>query len=428
MTTRQPPVRPTPGERSAAAERATRYLVYCVALGFFVACAWYYRKAFYMGVEPPRNTFLFSPGAHFGDLIPLLEAVDSGDPHSANLYFPFSNLVLEPFTWLRSTDAAVAVLGAITVGGLGAFLSWCFAPLRGPERAACALLLILLSYPFLFVIDRSNIEVIVVVAFAAFAWAVATDRRWVAVAAISIAIAVKGYPAVFLLVFLIRRDWGATAASVVAVGVLTLLGTVYYDFDVLHVIDLLRKQQDHYHEFYAINDQGLAYGSSLWGAIKVAVVDVGHGDVTTVSSLMTPYTVGVLLLFAGLALAIWRLELDLWEQLMLLAISTIVLTPVSADYKLLHLLVPIGLFLRGTTRMTWWPAYVVLFALLLVPKSYYVFRDPQTAADGASISIVLNPLLMTIVCVVILVDGVRRRRAGAAAAPERHERPVTVAA
>jgi hypothetical protein len=81
----------------------------------------------------------------------------------------------------------------------------------------------------------------------------------------------------------------------------------------------------------------------------------------------------------------------------LLTFTMLVFPQVSFDYKLLHLLLPVGLFLAAPTgqRDTF---YAVCLGLLLVPKAYgWLTHD-------VSVSVLLNPLLMTVVGVALIRD------------------------
>ena len=63
----------------------------------------------------------------------------------------------------------------------------------------------------------------------------------------------------------------------------------------------------------------------------------------TLSSPFPAYTVLTALLGIVFNIALWRLRIR-WEQVTLLVLALNLLPPVSGDYKLLHLVVPIALF------------------------------------------------------------------------------------
>ena len=115
-------------------------------------------------------------------------------------------------------------------------------------------------------------------------------------------------------------------------------------------------------------------------------------------------------------MAVWLLPLRLWEQVTLLTVALVVLPSSSGDYRLLHFLVPLALFLRlgAGSRLRWW--YAVLFALLLVPKAFVLLRP-----DGTNLGVVLNPLVMLLLAAMVVGTGVarlaRKRSGRRAAAP-----------
>jgi hypothetical protein len=115
-------------------------------------------------------------------------------------------------------------------------------------------------------------------------------------------------------------------------------------------------------------------------------------------------------LLAGMVAALWRLPLKLWEQLALLTIAFDALPPVSADYKLLHLVPVMILFLRegGDDRRRWW--YLAGWAILMVPKPYW-----QIGGWGPNTAVVLDPLVMLAMALLIVFSGVQRHRAAAPA-------------
>jgi hypothetical protein len=379
-----------------------RILAYLVVAGLFVGAAWAYRQGFYKGQPFPRNTFLFQAGDHFNDLFNLLGPVERHDPYSfpTSNYFPFSYLVVYPFTWLGRTGDTVAWT-VLVVGGLSAFVARQLDFMARADRWAVVVALTVMNYAFLITFDRGNLEGIVTLLIAGMAYSLQTGRRGTAALCIAAAGAMKGYPLLFAAIFLVRRDWRSLGIVVSGVLVLSFLGTVFYGFDIVRTIDLLRPRLDFYREAYMIGDAGLGYGVSLFGPLKLLVVDVFGGNQDAVRSALTAYTVGAAILAVGLVVALWRLRLELWQQVTLLIIAYDVLPQVSGGYKLLHLVVPIGMFLRFGTRDRFRWFYVCAFALLLMPKAYYLLRS-----DGTNVGVVVDPLVMTAVGLVMLSSAV----------------------
>lgn len=415
--TTEPRPRRRPLAPVADAERAaalTRAMTYAVLIGLFVAGAWMYREAYYQGQGFPKNTFLFVPGDHFADLYNFFKPLQVHDPfgYAFAVYPPFSYIMMEPFVWAGYQGSIVLWIGsaAVVVGG---FLARQLSFLPPIDRIAAVFALTFATYPFLISVDRGNIEIVITMLVVALAWAWQTDRWVVAALAIGAMTAMKGYPIIFAAPLLVGRQWRALALCIVSAALLTLLGTIYYNFDVVHTWNLLHPRLTFYNDTYVIGDAGLAYGCSLFGPLKILLVDVLGGDASTVKAAIPYYEAATVVILAGSVWVLWRRKLALWQQMTLLVCLLNLLPTVSGGYKLLHLIVPIGLFLRDGSRDRFRWAYMVLFALLMIPKAYFFIRLNGAVSD----TVVLDPLLMTLLVVLVVVSAFRTREEEAEAAP-----------
>lgn len=86
--------------------------------------------------------------------------------------------------------------------------------------------------------------------------------------------------------------------------------------------------------------------------MKIGLRGLG-GSAETVRDVLQYYLMLSAVLLGGVALALWRLPLVLWEEVTLLTVALNVLPTVSADYKLLHLVLPAALFLRYGAADPW---------------------------------------------------------------------------
>jgi hypothetical protein len=389
----------------------TRALTYLVMLGTLAGFAWAYRQGYYKALPFPRNTFLFLPGDHFHDMYNLYGVVQSHALYSQPIanYPPFAYVLVEPFRWAGYTGATV-LWTAIAAVGIGGFLWRQLDYLPRIDLIAAVLALTFATYPFLISYDRGNLELFVTVLLAGYAYALQTNRMTTAAALVGAMAAIKGYPIVFGAVFLVRMDWRSIGVCVGVAVVLTFLGSGYYDFNLPHTLDLLQGNLGTYNDTYVIGDAGLGWGCSLFGPIKLLAVDWLGGDIETIRTILPIYEAITVVMLLGLVYALWRLPLLLWEQVALLTIAFNVLPTVSGGYKLLHLIVPIGMFLRegGDSPRRWW--YAGAFVLLLIPKAYVLLRD-----NGVNIAVVLDPLLMLFVAGLILAGAAGRRRAAGTA-------------
>jgi hypothetical protein len=399
----------TPAVAPERAAELTRAITYIVLLGTIAGFAWAYRQGFYKQQPFPHNTFLFQPGDHFRDLYNFFGVLEAHDPYSISIavYPPFAYIAMEPFRWLGFNGATV-LWTAIAAGGIGAFLARQLDFLPRIDRVGAVLAVTLATYPFLMSFDRGNLEMLVTVLLAGFAFSLQTGRTTLAAVIVGAMAALKGYPIIFAAVFLVRREWRAIGICLAVAVVLTFLGSIFYNFDLPHTLDLLRHNLKFYNDTYVIGDAGLGWGCSLYGVVKLFVVDVLGGDVDTIRTIVPIYEAITLVLLAGLVIALWRVPMLLWEQVALLTLAFDLLPAVSGGYKLLHLVVPLGLFLRegGEDPRRW--AYLGGFALLMIPKAYVLLRP-----DGTNLGVAMDPLIMLGMAALILASALGRRRAAA---------------
>jgi hypothetical protein len=79
------------------------------------------------------------------------------------------------------------------------------------------------------------------------------------------------------------------------------------------------------------------------------------------------------------------------------------LPQVSCDYKLIHFFIPIFLFINTKDKSKKDFAYVLLFALLLIPKNYHLLSKIY---DG----VIIDPIIMLVLAALIMADGLGRMK------------------
>jgi ABC-type spermidine/putrescine transport system permease subunit II len=142
------------------------------------------------------------------------------------------------------------------------------------------------------------------------------------------------------------------------------------------------------------------------------VVDVFGGGRNAIEIALTVYTCAAAVLGLALVALLWRVRFELWEQVALLVLAYDVLPQVSGGYKLLHLVVPIAMFLRFGARERLRAVYVACFAVLLIPKAYHLLRP-----DGTNVGVVIDPLVMTALALLIVASAVSQSRRRLAQGP-----------
>lgn len=385
-----------------------RLLVTIVLLGTVASVAWHYVSGFYLGLGYPRSTFLFIPGDHFNDwdnLYIYAQEYLRGVPGPFG-YFPFAIL-----TAVASTVLPMRVgFGLVIV----LFLVVLVLVLRGwvvdceeyvLTKVQSVFVLVVLSYPVLFALDRTNVELLLFAFIAGFFYFLyVRDSPWLAALLLAAAIAFKMYPATLLLLLLSERRFKPLVLAVIFALGLTAVSTVVVaalgHYSVAEFWRMNTSGKDLYQQSMVIGGGGVQHGHSLWGLVAL----LGLLRQTAVASWETTvYVMAAVLVFLGLAIHVVFRETEPWKRV-LLAIAPAVLLPfVSADYTLIHLYFPLVFFLNAPWVSRLDAAYLALFGILLVPVDYYY----PIAGSDVSISVIVYPLALVTLMLLAILD--RRR-------------------
>ena len=400
-------------------EAATRnrtevwWLLLLMVVGFFAAVAAHYVQGVYRGQPYPFNTFLYRPndgplgnstfvGVHlFGDFNATWHHSGDASPYLrpstafASNYPPFAHLLVRP---LSALPYGVAL--AIFLVGVTAAVLWLVAAqLRDvalPLRLLAAGVIGLLDYPMLFMLDRGNIEGLLLLLVAAAALC-ARRRAWTwSAVLIGAAAAMKGYPVLFIFVLLgARRYRDAIVAAVTAAGLTLISFMTLWGGIRTNARALLTSLQGF--DAAGAGEAGVQHGSSLNGLVSVAA----HvwPAMSWIPRLTIPLTIGVLLVGA---VAVVSGRLLLRQSCAVVAGLTILVPSVAYDYRLVLMLVPLLVLLREPGGLLRRPSILAL-GLLFVPKGLPVLYGE------VNIGAVLNPLLLLLLVLGLSAAAFRQR-------------------
>lgn len=204
----------------AARVRGTNSLAVGVVGGLLAASLYHFGWGSWQGWEYPANTFLFRPSDRFMDLVNTIQRAKVSNPYEPSAspvvpnYFPWTYLMLRPLGAWPEMPVAWGFVSLNVMGLIVLAVQWArrifpapdeiFAPQRLTWTLAA---LFLLNYPTIFALDRGNLDLLVqTLALAGFlGWS--RQRRLVPIVAWGCAIALKGYPAYLLALFIFRRRY-----------------------------------------------------------------------------------------------------------------------------------------------------------------------------------------------------------------------------
>jgi uncharacterized membrane protein SirB2 len=375
-----------------------------VVSGFVAAVAFHYFMGHYRNLGYPYNTFLFMPSDAGMDYYNILDATRGMDPYGSRLavYFPLTYI---PFAILSVLPRVLgfAVFEVVFVLVTLWFVSRQLDFLQGVSRRAATLALTLPTYPFLFCLDRGNVEMLIFV-FLCFFFVAFERERWLTAALfLAMATAMKLYPGVFAILFLRRRQYRAFAASIVLTIGTTIASVLLYDGGIPRALKGMAANLAYFRGTYILDWHGYRFNSSWFGAIRYSVESVSPELASHAAAFILPYTIVCLLLFAAISLLVLTREMPFWQQVLLLGYPMILFPEVSFDYKLIHCLFPFVFFLRERTTGEHDRLYAVLLSLLLVPMAYHVMNGDVNSG------IYFHPAIMSILMLAVILESPQRR-------------------
>lgn len=376
------------------------FLSWIILGGLVLSLLYHFILSYYFHFGYPYATFLFRPQDRWRDFLwPLRVSANPYVVARADFQnFPFLYKLASIFSFLTPQAALGLYLGICFL----AFSIICYKEFRTGKWSFPVNFAILafLTYPFLFAFDRANFEIVVFLCLYLFILFY-ESRPAVSAVFLGFAIALKAFPVILAILYLTDRKYRDLVIAAVISLSATLISYATLPGGISVNLPLHSRNLQLYTQTYALGNEGLYFGNSLWGALKFTSVITGSQPVSTAAYLIA-VGFGLIALFLYLVF----LEKSFWKKVALLVCALNLFPQVSGDYKLLHLFLPIFLLVNDNEpdgkrmQFTW----LILFGLLLIPKDYYHLP----ALPEASISVLLDPLLMLTLMLLIISMGLTR--------------------
>jgi Glycosyltransferase family 87 len=402
------------GKGGMSKEQKIRYLSVVILVGFAAAVFFHYVLGAYLALPYPYDTFLFRPTDRFNDFFNMYKINTDLNPYFApyfihSNYYPVANFIFYLFTFIPSTLSFLLFTSIFVIS----FLCLNIANLKVEHRyehVVAVFVFSFLTYPFLFTVDRGNIEGLLFVFLYAFVYF--KDKRPVVSSfALSMAIAMKLYPAVFVVLLLSERKYRAIALTMFGVVIATFACMLLLKGGVGPNLQFILSGFGINESSYFANNNSVLAGVSLFSPIKILLraMDGAAMEVAPWGQLLGIYSLVVFACFGLLASYILVIERVLWKKVALLVFAMLLFPNVSFDYKLMLTFLPLYLFLKSDSRSKSDRFYASAFALLLIPKGYFFFPQfvSNSGASDIGIAVFVNPAIMVAILTVIVASGVR---------------------
>jgi hypothetical protein len=385
-----------------------------VLIGFCLAMYFHFVVAgSYLGLPYPNNTFLFIPSDKFMDLFNQIELAQNLNPyinidrHGNNAivsaYFPFSYLT---FYVLSLIPKKIALASFITIFVTSViYVVKFFAKEKSisvTSNIRNIFIISLLTYPFLFVIDRGNNEGLVFVFEASFLILYLKQKFNLSILFLALATAMKLYPGMLALLFLNDKkykEFFLCAAITILVSCISLL---MFKGGFVENIAAFLQELKQYSAVYVLPPHPNTNGLSIIAFLKVIFGLLGV-SFDNHSLYFFGFVAGFCIVIYGLIFYyILCFENALWKQLLIIISATIVLFNCSYDYKMISLLLPMLVYIKDNIQSQYDKIYSIGFGFLLIPKQIGI---NVASFQGVSISNILNPVIMMILIFFIVKEN-----------------------
>jgi len=383
-----------------------------VLFGFTIATFRNYIFSQYLQLTYPLNTFLFIPSDRFNDFFSMLKVSSGSNPYGVgekigSSYFPVANSIMYIMNQIGSKYVSLMLLYVLFALVMGLFIKTMFGKKLTFENIPAFIIITFTTYPFLFNLDRGNIDMVVFMFLIGFFYFNDKGKTFLSILFLALAISMKLYPGVFLILLLKEKKYKEIAIVIVLSALLTLGSLLTFSGTMAENIQALLRNlggfnQD-FNSFY-----GLQHNLSLYGVVRVItfiMMTLIDGQVThgVFAHAIPWYTLAVLVLFIAISAYILFSEQTKWKNITILTIVMLIFPNVSFDYRLIFLFIPLVYFFREGTDSKYRNLYLLLFSLLLIPHNYiYLYWDISTG-------VLIYPALMVMIIGLIFFEKIRKK-------------------
>ena len=408
--------------RSQAPSKNIQLFFNLMLAGFLFACG-YHAILGAIGMDWPWNSFLFMPNDRFNDWYNSIAQAASINPYyyvgpALAAYFPVTYVLLKVGVGY-SPALSISIYFIISIALLILTISLARTLVSKAHVASnshCLKDIILLtvgcliSYPVIFALDRGNIDLWISLLCTFFVVTQRSRLELIGLVSLSIAIALKGYPAVFLLLLVSDRKY----SSVIFCPLLSLSMTVvtlYFMWDGFCLnLDGFLSNLNSYYRIYVIGGGSLFASSDPYNATRLIYFEIAdswqkifspdfvHLPKETVStSILKIYSLFSAFFAFIAAFFVLAIPAARWKKVTAICLIAILFPNVANDYKLCILFPGLYLLLLGNINSRTERVSFVLFCLLMIPKSYLFVH-------GKPISMLINPLLLIALAYQVIGD------------------------
>lgn len=390
-----------------------------ILVGFAISVVFHYILWAYLKSPFPFNTFLFGPDMRFSDFTGLMPISNGLTPYSVPNswinYFPLAYISLYPLSLIKNPLIAYFLFASVFLIFLNYMNTKIFscANLKKIQNFQNIFIIGFLSYPVLYIIDRGNIDMFLVILFAGFIWLFKSEKYLLSAVLLGVQNAIKPFPVLFLLLFLFKKKYKEFFLSVAISAILVIGGFMFLKGNFFDQILVFIKNLLLFKLMYVYdtkNSYAMTNTSSLFTAMKL--VFVNYTSILSSVKLEKLYNYLSLIILA-ITIFFTQREKIFWKKVTLLTLLMLLLPYIIDDYKLIFLFVPIWLFVNSHEKTKFDLVYSILFGLLMIPKKFFILLlRVGYFTQLTTFGIVVNPILMMLFIGLIIFEQFYLKKIG----------------
>ncbi len=377
-----------------------------------------------LGIGYPLVQFLLTGRGAFGDLVDglILTPIYYAPELAQNTTFsqPNSPLTILFYRLVRIIWPSLVTTNWLEVDWTSVFqflalmLVFTFILLKKVSGSFLTTFLLMFSYPMWFLYGRANPDIYCLILFTAYILSLNSRRFFLSAIIIALMGAVK-LPFFFVSISLILvRKFKYFIFSLILLPIFFYGPLIFFGYPFWDQVKSVAKVAEHYHRDYVLGEAGSMFNNSLYGLLKITKYAFFSPDTLTAQALLASneylvrvHNIIVIIILLLLFVFVFKLnsvlpqrhfsQVDLARLTIILVSFSILLPYISAEYRLALFLPLIGVLIRTKAFDT---HSALLFAMLLIPKSFYTFQFGSEVFGVHFLSSALNPILIIVIVLV----------------------------
>jgi hypothetical protein len=352
-----------------------------------------------LGFLWPYGSMLFRADDRFGDLLNSIQAASTANPYSGNTasispYFPLAYAILKLFSYLGKWGSLVlyfligysALYFAIRRVVSDQYLS--SDSLTNERLVNICFLVFILSYPYIFAVDRGGLDFWVSGLLFIYIAYRGGKCSLISIFAISVAIALKGYPLAFCLILLTERKYKELIWIGLLVFLLTFISLLCFDSSIIILIQGIKASQINFFNKYVLGVDSLFGTADFFSAIKLLVL-LATNDTKTMteyaSRIFSHYMILNTLITLSIGIVVLFFRVTFAQKLLLITLISTIYPNLTNDYRLAIFVMPAFYMSVASDRYSRLIFWIII--AILAPKNFIFY-------NGYGLTGLVTPLLL----------------------------------